>query len=126
MPARGAAGAHGGNVQSADGIFTQTGRKKKENRTIIKRARDGRPGRVIPSPADNVFENEEDCAMLPCQDSCPDYQTGCHKQCQRWREYQQHQQLERARKTTYLRFYRDLCGTIARQLRADTARYPMR
>ncbi len=64
--------------------------------------------------------------MLPCQDSCHDYQTGCHKQCQRWREYQQRQQLQRAQKTTYLLFYRDLCGTIARQLRADTARYPMR
>ena len=64
--------------------------------------------------------------MLPCQGNCPDYQTGCHKQCQRWREYQQRQQLQRAQKTTYLRFYRDLCGTIARQLRADTARYPMR
>ena len=36
---------------------------------------------------------EEDCAMLPCQDSCPDYQMGCHKQCQRWREYQQRQQI---------------------------------
>lgn len=68
---------------------------------------------------------EEDCVMLPCRESCPDYQAGCHKQCRRWREYQQHQQIQRAQKTAYLRFYRELCGTITRQLRANTARYPM-
>ena len=71
------------------------------------------------------FGYEGDWRMLPCQGNCPDYQTGCHKQCQRWREYQQLQQVQRAKKTTYLRFYRELCGTITRQLRADSARYPM-
>lgn len=64
--------------------------------------------------------------MLPCQGQCPSFQPGCHKTCAYWRQYQTRQREERAAKAAYLRFYRDLCGTVARQLRADAARYPAR
>ena len=64
--------------------------------------------------------------MLPCQKQCPNFETGCHKQCARWREYQEQQKKVRAAKTAYLRFYLDLCDTVTRQLRAGTVRYPAR
>ena len=42
--------------------------------------------------------------MLPCQ-------TGCA----RWKEFQAQQQLQRQKKKDYLKFYNDLCSTVARQ-----------
>ena len=51
--------------------------------------------------------------MLPCQNTCPNYQHGCHKSCAAWKELQERQQ-----KKAYLDYYNDLCLTMARQFRA--------
>ena len=56
--------------------------------------------------------------MLPCQDSCPDYQTGLPQAVPALAGIPTAPADPAGQKTTYLRFYRELCGTIARQLRA--------
>lgn len=53
--------------------------------------------------------------MLPCQTGCPGHREGCHKDCARWKEFQIQQQLQRQKKKDYLKFYNDLCSTVARQ-----------
>ena len=53
--------------------------------------------------------------MLPCQTGCPGHREGCHKDCARWKEFQAQQQLQRKKKKDYLKFYNDLCSTVARQ-----------
>lgn len=53
--------------------------------------------------------------MLPCQTGCPGHREGCHKDCARWKEFQAQQQLQRQKKKDYLKFYNDLCSTVARQ-----------
>lgn len=56
--------------------------------------------------------------MLPCQNTCPNYQQGCHKSCAAWKELQERQRLQRQQKKAYLDYYNDLCITMARQFRA--------
>lgn len=56
--------------------------------------------------------------MLPCQTSCPNHREGCHKDCPSWKEFQRRQQIQRQQKKDYLKFYNDLCSTVARQFSA--------
>ena len=56
--------------------------------------------------------------MLPCQTACPNHQEGCHKECVRWKEFQVQQEIQRRKKKDYLKFYNELCSTVARQFPA--------
>ena len=56
--------------------------------------------------------------MLPCQTACPNHQEGCHKECVRWKEFQVQQEIQRRKKKVYLKFYNELCSTVARQFTA--------
>ena len=56
--------------------------------------------------------------MLPCQGTCPHYQSGCHKSCEAWRQLQERQRVQRQQKKAYLDYYNDLCLTMTRQFRA--------
>ena len=55
--------------------------------------------------------------MLPCQGTCPHYQSGCHKSCEAWRQLQERQRVQRQQKKAYLDYYNDLCLTMTRQFR---------
>ena len=57
-------------------------------------------------------------AMIPCQQTCSAYHEGCHKQCARWAEFQQHKRMERQAKKDYLNYYNELCSAVARHFRA--------
>ena len=62
--------------------------------------------------------------MLPCQNTCPNYQHGCHKSCAAWKELQERQRLQRQAKKKYLKFYGALCAQSLRQLTAGQSRRP--
>ena len=53
--------------------------------------------------------------MLPCQISCSGYRDGCHKTCSRWKAFQESQRSQRQAKKDYLKFYNELCISLARQ-----------
>ena len=57
-------------------------------------------------------------SLLPCQGTCPHYQSGCHKSCEAWRQLQERQRVQRQQKKAYLDYYNDLCLTMTRQFRA--------
>jgi len=59
--------------------------------------------------------------MLPCQSSCPHYQSGCHKTCPYWKEFQQRRACQQMEKTAYLQYYNELCAVRTRQFRALSA-----
>ena len=64
--------------------------------------------------------------MLPCQGNCPRYVEGCHKECLRWKEFQQKQAVLRSAKKQYLRYYAEQSSAVLRQYRALGACYPVR
>ncbi|MEQ2457224.1 hypothetical protein [Flavonifractor hominis] len=55
--------------------------------------------------------------MLPCQNGCSAYCSGCHKNCGQWREFQARQAIQRQAKKNYLRYYNELCAAVTRQFR---------
>ncbi|HIW17068.1 MAG TPA: hypothetical protein H9689_06350 [Firmicutes bacterium] len=62
--------------------------------------------------------------MLPCQDKCSAYCSGCHKTCMRWRRFQEEQRIQREEKKSYLQYHAERCAETARQLRRIQARRP--
>lgn len=54
--------------------------------------------------------------MLPCQGTCPHYQSGCHKSCEAWRQLQERQRVQRQQKKAYLD-YTTTCADHDRQFR---------
>ena len=61
---------------------------------------------------------------LPCQKNCSQYWDGCHKSCQKWKEFQEKQALERQKEKAFLREYRELYTQLERQW--YQASYPCR
>ena len=64
--------------------------------------------------------------MIPCQQGCASYCEGCHKSCVRWAEFQRQKSRERQAKKDYLKYYNELCGSVARTYRAIGAVYMAR
>ena len=63
--------------------------------------------------------------MLPCQQNCPNFKSGCHKTCLSWKEFQQGQTRKRQAQKQYLKFYNELCTDRTQQLLAMQARRPI-
>ena len=55
--------------------------------------------------------------MLPCQKDCRRYCPGCHRDCQKWKEFRQEQETQRQMKKRYLSYYVELCADRTRQFR---------
>ena len=55
--------------------------------------------------------------MIPCQKTCSDYCSGCHKSCVYWSQFQSRMREERQAKKAYLKYYHELCGVLTRQFR---------
>ena len=36
--------------------------------------------------------------MIPCREGCPQYEEGCHKTCQKWKDMQEKLKIEKKRK----------------------------
>ena len=64
--------------------------------------------------------------MLPCQNQCASYHSGCHKSCAYWAAFQEHKRLQRQARKEYLKYYGELCAQTLRQLTAMQVRYPAR
>ncbi len=61
--------------------------------------------------------------MIPCRKFCADYYEGCHKNCERWKDFLEKSSKEREEKKAYLHTYNELCSTIVRQCRANSLHY---
>ena len=54
--------------------------------------------------------------MLPCQNTCPGFHSGCHKACAWWKTFQDAQRAEREAKKQYLRYHNERCVQVSYQL----------
>ena len=52
--------------------------------------------------------------MIPCRKNCAEYYEGCHKNCERWKEFLYQSSIERKEKKAYLDNYNQLCSTVVR------------
>ena len=64
-------------------------------------------------------------AMLPCQLTCAAYHSGCHKNCEYWRLFQEEQKAQRAAKKRYLQYYGPRCAQTVQQLLNIQAKRPV-
>ena len=55
--------------------------------------------------------------MIPCKNTCPMYQEGCHKTCAAWKQQQQKRSEEYRRKLVYLKEHNEVCSTVVSQLK---------
>ena len=51
--------------------------------------------------------------MIPCQEKCPRYFEGCHKNCARWKV-----RSVNRKKKNYLEYHNAVCSTVIRQCRS--------
>ncbi len=56
--------------------------------------------------------------MIPCQEKCPRYFEGCHKNCARWKVLQAQQRSVNRKKKNYLEYHNAVCSTVIRQCRS--------
>lgn len=61
--------------------------------------------------------------MIPCRKNCAEYYEGCHKNCERWKEFLYQSSIERKEKKAYLDNYNQLCSTVVRQCLANTPHF---
>ena len=57
------------------------------------------------------------------QENCAEYYEGCHKNCERWKEFLYQSSIERKEKKAYLDNYNQLCSTVVRQCLANTPHF---
>ncbi len=55
--------------------------------------------------------------MIPCRNTCPRYQEGCHKTCAQWAEIRSAFQKEQREKKLWLKSHNEISSTILRQYR---------
>ena len=53
--------------------------------------------------------------MIPCREGCPQYEEGCHKTCQKWKDMQEKLKIEKKRKKSYLEYHNKICSAVIRQ-----------
>lgn len=60
--------------------------------------------------------------MLPCQENCSAFCSGCHKNCAHWKLFQEQQRIEREAKKRYLQYHLNRCAQATHQFLAMQAR----
>lgn len=70
-----------------------------------------------------LFELKGCFSMIPCRKNCAEYYEGCHKNCERWKEFLYQSSIERKEKKAYLDNYNQLCSTVVRQCLANTPHF---
>jgi hypothetical protein len=58
--------------------------------------------------------------MLPCQNTCPHYISGCHKTCSKWKQFLGEQQELYHKKKDYLKMHNEICSAVIRQCSEST------
>ena len=53
--------------------------------------------------------------MIPCREGCPQYEEGCHKTCQKWKDMQEKLKIEKKRKKSSLEYHNKICSAVIRQ-----------